>query len=133
MYRLKSLVFSVAAFAVACASTGAVIADDAAVVSGAAQPAAEVVQPAAKSPFGGPVLDAGSLDGQRGTADLLLNKMDLDSRVHDNSMENVVLGDGRNSISNGAYSNFNGIALGVQNTGSQTSIQNAVSVIIQLK
>lgn len=132
MFRLKSVVLSLAAVAAACAWTPGAMADDATGVAGGAEPSA-VVQPAAKSPFGGPVLDAGSLEGQRGAADLLLNKMDLDSKVHDNSMQNVVLGEGHNTISNGAFTNFNGIALGVQNTGNQTSIQNAVSVIIQLK
>lgn len=66
------------------------------------------------------------MDAQRGKA--VLTIMDLDGTVQDNAAINTVTG--RNVITNGAFSNVNGLSTTIQNSGNNVLIQNAT--ILQL-
>src|SRR5665647_789353 len=68
--------------------------------------------PAVVSGFGVPMA-SGQLDGYRGGYDLVKNDMYLSGTVADNSAVNVMTG--KNSITNGAFTNSSGFPMVIQN------------------
>jgi hypothetical protein len=77
--------------------------------------------------LGKPVARA-ALDGERGGKKLLINSMQVNGAVHDNSATNTV--SGGNFISDSAFSHASGLPVAIQNSGNNVSIQNAYIVNI---
>ena len=77
--------------------------------------------------FGKPVTPA-ALDRERGGKNTVINKMQVDGSVHDNSAINTV--SGSNFISDSAFSHASGLPVAIQNSGNNVSIQNAYIVNI---
>lgn len=71
------------------------------------------------------------LDTQRGRADQQLNLMLVEGTLYDNNAINTISGD--NIITNGAFSNANGLATAIQNSGNNVLIQNATILTIELR
>ena len=70
-----------------------------------------------------------TLDGERGGKTTVINEMQVDGTVHNNSATNTV--SGSNFISNSAFSNASGLPVAIQNSGNNVSIQNAYIVNIR--
>jgi hypothetical protein len=77
--------------------------------------------------LGKPVAPA-TLDGERGGKKMVINTMQVDGKVHDNSAINTV--SGSNFISDSAFSHASGLPVAIQNSGNNVSIQNAYIVNI---
>ena len=78
--------------------------------------------------LGKPVASA-ALDRERGGKNTVINKMQVDGSVHDNSAINTV--SGSNFISESAFSHASGLPVAIQNSGNNVSIQNAYIVNIR--
>ena len=66
-----------------------------------------------------------------GTETRVLNFMDLDAALKENrARENVT---GTNLVSNGAFSNVNGLATVIQNSGNNVIIQNATILHLEIR
>lgn len=72
------------------------------------------------------------LSRQRGGADArVLNYMDIDAALHNNSARANV--SGNNSVSTGAFTNASGLATVIQNSGNNVIIQNATILNLELR
>lgn len=94
------------------------------------QPSASVAasNEAGNTGIGIPV-DAGELDQLRGGESTVANDVLIDGTVEGNTADRIV--SGANAISDGAFTNANGINTVIQNTGSNVLIQNGMVVNVQ--
>jgi hypothetical protein len=93
----------------------------------AEEPAADTDAPV--TTLGTPVA-TDALDAQRGGDDTrILNIIEIDGDVTDNTANNVVTG--ANNIQNGSFDNASGVLSVVQNTGANVLIQSATIVNVQ--
>lgn len=74
-------------------------------------------------------VDAGDLDRLRGGDGTVDNNVLIDGSVEGNTADRIV--SGANAISEGAFTNANGINTVIQNTGSNVLIQNGMVVNVQ--
>ena len=86
------------------------------------------VEEAVVDGIGTPV-DAGELDSLRGGESTVDNDVLIDGTVEGNTADHIV--SGANAISDGAFTNANGINTVIQNTGSNVLIQNGMVVNVQ--
>lgn len=95
------------------------------------QPAAPVAasSDAAGDPSIGVPVDAGELEQLRGGESTVDNDVLIDGSVEGNTADRIV--SGANAISDGAFTNANGINTVIQNTGSNVLIQNGMVVNVQ--
>ncbi|HEX7801576.1 MAG TPA: hypothetical protein VF471_02300 [Pseudoxanthomonas sp.] len=95
------------------------------------QPAAPVAASSdeASDPSIGIPVDAGDLDQLRGGESTVDNDVLIDGTVEGNTADRIV--SGANAISDGAFTNANGINTVIQNTGSNVLIQNGMVVNVQ--
>jgi len=105
------------------------------VLAAAGQPALAQKQPTQKqenrasfTAFGEPVARA-TLDRERGGKSIVINEMQVDGTVHNNSATNTV--SGSNFISDSAFSAASGLPVAIQKSGNNVSIQNAYIVNIR--
>ena len=77
----------------------------------------------------GTPVDAGELDRLRGGESTVDNDVLIDGNVEGNTADHVV--SGSNVISDGAFTNANGINTVIQNSGSNVLIQNGMVVNVQ--
>lgn len=75
-------------------------------------------------------VDMAALDTYRGGSQLVQNDMTLSGTTAGNTAEQVVTGS--NTISSGSFSNMNGLAVSIQNTGANVLIQSAVILHLQM-
>ncbi|HTS52792.1 MAG TPA: hypothetical protein VMH26_05925 [Burkholderiales bacterium] len=72
-----------------------------------------------------------ALDAQRGGQALVINKNDLDARMHDTrAIDNVT---GSNYIAGESFSRSSGLPVAIQNTGNNVIIQNSFILNMELK
>ena len=71
------------------------------------------------------------LEAYRGGFDTINNDMQLSGSVANNSATNVATGN--NYITNGSFTNMNGMPMVVQNSGSNVLIQNATIVNVHFQ
>jgi hypothetical protein len=83
----------------------------------------------ASNPSIGIPVDAGALDQLRGGESTVDNDVLIDGTVEGNTADHVV--SGANAISDGAFTNANGINTVIQNTGNNVLIQNGMVVNVQ--
>jgi hypothetical protein len=76
-------------------------------------------------------VETGALDASRGGFEIVKNDMQLSGSVANNSTVNVV--SGNNLISDGSFTNANGLPMVIQNSGSNVLIQNATIFNVQFK
>ncbi len=95
------------------------------------QPAAPVAASSdeASDPSIGIPVDAGELEQLRGGESTVDNDVLIDGTVEGNTADRIV--SGANAISDGAFTNANGINTVIQNTGSNVLIQNGMVVNVQ--
>ena len=74
-------------------------------------------------------VDAGALERLRGGESTVDNDVLIDGTVEGNTADHIV--SGANAISDGAFTNANGINTVIQNTGSNVLIQNGMVVNVQ--
>lgn len=74
-------------------------------------------------------VDAGELEQLRGGESTVDNDVLIDGSVEGNTADRIV--SGANAISDGAFTNANGINTVIQNTGSNVLIQNGMVVNVQ--
>ena len=74
-------------------------------------------------------VDAGKLERLRGGESTVDNDVLIDGTVEGNTADHIV--SGANAISDGAFTNANGINTVIQNTGSNVLIQNGMVVNVQ--
>jgi hypothetical protein len=82
------------------------------------------------SRFGSPVA-SDRLKDMRGGAEVVVNDMQLNGVVANNSASRVVTGS--NAITDGAFSSASGLPTVIQNTGANVLIQNATILNVQFK
>lgn len=80
--------------------------------------------------FGEPV-GVEALSELRGGTDITTNDMRLDGATTGNTATSVQTG--QNTITDGAFTNLNGIPMVIQNTGANVLIQNALIVNVQMR
>lgn len=83
----------------------------------------------ASDPGIGIPVDAGELEQLRGGESTVDNDVLIDGSVEGNTADRIV--SGANAISDGAFTNANGINTVIQNTGSNVLIQNGMVVNVQ--
>lgn len=83
----------------------------------------------ASGPSIGIPVDAGELEQLRGGESTIDNDVLIDGSVEGNTADRIV--SGANAISDGAFTNANGINTVIQNTGSNVLIQNGMVVNVQ--
>jgi hypothetical protein len=93
-----------------------------------ATPVAAASDEASGPSMGSPV-DAGELEELRGGESTVDNDVLIDGTVEGNTADRIV--SGANAISDGAFTNANGINTVIQNTGSNVLIQNGMVVNVQ--
>ena len=108
------------------AGTGTIVFADAPLFGEKSMPAASVE--ATETGIGIPV-DARALEQLRGGESTVDNDVLIDGTVEGNTADHIV--SGANAISDGAFSNANGINTVIQNTGSNVLIQNGMVVNVQ--
>jgi hypothetical protein len=79
--------------------------------------------------LGSPVASATLADQSGGDETQIINIIDIDGDVTDNTATNVVTG--ANNIQNGSFDNASGVFSVVQNTGANVLIQSATIVNVQ--
>lgn len=89
-------------------------------------------QAEATLPAFGPVLDEQALAAHRGgQQDAFFNDMRSRASISQTSTTNVATG--TNTISDGAFTNSNGLPMVIQNTGNNVIIQNSTILNLQLR
>ena len=92
-------------------------------------PAAAEVTEESVTTLGTPVTSATLADQSGGDDTRILNIIEIDGDVTDNTANNVVTG--ANNIQNGSFDNASGVFSVVQNTGANVLIQSATIVNVQ--
>ena len=72
-----------------------------------------------------------ALDAQRGGQTVVVNSMDVDAKLHNNSAANTL--SGSNVITESAFSHSSGLPVAIQNSGNNVIIQNAFILNLQMK
>ena len=78
----------------------------------------------------GPPISSNQLDSERGGENLVINKMQLDAKLFNNTAESNVTGS--NFIGVGAFANSSGLPTVIQNSGNNVIIQNATILNLTL-
>jgi len=95
----------------------------------AEEPEAEVVSEVSEPALGAPVASDTLAEQSGGDETQILNIIEIDGDVTDNTATNVVTG--ANNIQNGSFDNASGVFSVVQNTGANVLIQSATIVNVQ--
>lgn len=91
---------------------------------------ARATEPNTVPDWGVPVV-SNQLDDYRGGFDTVYNDMQLNGSVANNVATN--LASGHNIITEGSFTNINGLPMVIQNSGSNVLIQNATIINLQYK